>query len=271
LNTTFNIRTDNFDYNNAQRFIEIAPQQVSIFVLDANNCFNNFSSYSLTNEVNQQRVELNKIFNGPLLNNSYKETTVIYTLPQSILTPAAMLDESQTGNMLSLVFGPGNKDVNRIDFIAKYDIYNVYRIPVGINKIVTEKFPSCKHYHQFSVLPDCKGMNIRILCIFYNNGLSISLHKDQNLIFTNYFTFSVPEDISYYILSICNNFDIDVQNVHLILAGLIEKDSILYKEMYKYFLEISFLKSSDNYTCTEGFEDYPPHYFNHLFEIAACV
>ncbi|MBK7883929.1 MAG: DUF3822 family protein [Chitinophagaceae bacterium] len=195
----------------------------------------------------------------------------MYTFPESIITPAALINDSINTDMLSLVFGPRPGYVNKSDFLPKYNLYNIYRISSSLYKIINEKFPGCNESHQFSILPGIGDGGITILCVFYNNGCSIRLQNGEDLLFTNYFVFTVPSDIVYYLLSICNNFNVDVQNVSLILSGLIEKDSILYKEIYKYFLSVSFLSSSTQYTCQEGFNDYPQHYFNYLFEIATCV
>ncbi|MBK7883930.1 MAG: hypothetical protein IPJ81_09070 [Chitinophagaceae bacterium] len=61
MKTTFNIRTNNFDYSNAQLFVELAPQQVSLLVLDVNNCFNNYLSYSLTgDDIHEKILQLKK-------------------------------------------------------------------------------------------------------------------------------------------------------------------------------------------------------------------
>lgn len=271
MKPTLNIQTNNFDYSNAQLFVEIAPQQVSIFVLDTNHCFNNFISYYLSADISQSENALQDIFNDSFFNNIYKNVTVIYTLPESILTPTTLMKEEYNHRMLSLIFGHCNGCIHKFDLVQGQEIYNVYRIPASLSKIITEKFPSCTEHHQFSLLQNPDEAHTTILCIFYNSGCSIRLQKGHEIILANYFAFATPTDVVYYLLSICKHFTIEVQQVHLVLAGLIEKDSILYKEIYKFFLEIYFLKPSIKYTCHEAFNNYPQHYFNHLFQMAECV
>jgi hypothetical protein len=54
------------------------------------------------------------------------------------------------------------------------------------------------------------------------------------------------------------------------VSGLIEKDSVLYKEIYKYFETIDFASLPAAYTYVEGITRQPPHYFSHIFAIDSC-
>jgi hypothetical protein len=272
VKTTFNIHTDNFDYSTAQLFIEIAPKQISAFVLDGNNCFNSLLSCSISSYVDECIDEVKEMITQPLFNKQYKKTTIIWALPESILTPDSVFDENNNTKMLSLVFGPSNTSTYRADILPKNNIHNVYRVNSTIYNFFKDTFPNCQEYHQFTILPQVNYANdTSLLCIFYNSGFCIQVQKDAEPIFVNYFDYAVPEDISYYLLSICKNFNFDAENVTLVLSGLIEKESILYRALYKYFLKVSFFNFSSKYTCHGDFENYPKHFFNHLFAMAACV
>ncbi len=272
MKTTFNISTDNFEYSTAQLFIEIAPRQLSAFVLDGNNCFNNLLSYTFSSNFDHFVDEIREIIKKPLFNNVYKKTSIIWILPESILTPASLFKESHKNEMLSLVFGPGESHAYLTDSMPKSNMHNVYRVDHAFNNLLCDKYPGMQQYHQFSILPEINQKDgMSLLCIFYNSGVSIQVQKNGKIIFANYFNYTAPQDVSYYLLSICTNFDINVEEINVILAGLIEKESILYRELYNYFLHISFLNFSDKYLCNEEFKGYPQHFFSHLFATAICV
>jgi len=55
------------------------------------------------------------------------------------------------------------------------------------------------------------------------------------------------------------------------LSGLIEKQSELYNELQKYFLNISFDHMEDSIKITDELREYPLHYFSSLLKMAICV
>ena len=244
MKTTFNIYTDNFDYSAAQLFVEIAPRQISAVVLSESNCFNHLLSYALFSNVYQSVDEIRQILQNPLFSHIYKKIIITWLLPESILTPGPLFKDGYKSEMLSVLFGPGDAPVCKTDFLPQNNIHNTYRVAGDLHAIVVNKFPGCRQGHQFSMLPeiDCgEGQGISLLCIFYNAGFAIQLKNAGQLIFVNYFNYNAPEDVSYYLLSICKNFEADPEKINLVLAGLVEKESVLYRELYKYFVNVSFL------------------------------
>jgi Protein of unknown function (DUF3822) len=78
------------------------------------------------------------------------------------------------------------------------------------------------------------------------------------------YSYTAPEDIVYYLLRIVQQFALSAEEVTVILSGLIDKESALYKELYQYFLQIELRSVSWN----TG--DYPAHFFSSLNDLARC-
>jgi hypothetical protein len=85
------------------------------------------------------------------------------------------------------------------------------------------------------------------------------------------FQYKVPEDAAYHLLNVCERFEVKANDTVLHLNGMIDPDSNLYNELYKYFLQTAFGTLPEIFTYNEEIKKYPEHYFSHLFELAACV
>ena len=115
-----------------------------------------------------------------------------------------------------------------------------------------------RQFHQYSVLlkqPSSKEDKLNI--IFYPQRIVLKLNKKGRTELINSFCYDTAEDVSYILLNTCKQFD--VENIPVEVSGLIEKDSALYKEIYKYFETINFasLPAEFNYA-----EEYYPTTFS---------
>ncbi len=274
VKTTFNIQSDHSDRSDVRLFVEIAPQQLSFLTLENTNYFSNLISFSFTKSINECIDDVKKILVEPLCSNHYAQTTIIWTMPENILVPDRWRQKNIEEDMLNLVFGPNIASTHRVDELANDQMINIYRIPGNVEKIIYQTFSNCRQYHQFSILPIVNVKETTLLCIFYHSFFSVLLHIEGKIQFARYFNFNVPEDVIYNLLNICKNYNIDNKEIQINLAGLIEKQSTLYSEIYKYFLHISFLHNMTEagfYKINEDFQSYPEHFFSHLFAIATCV
>jgi hypothetical protein len=52
---------------------------------------------------------------------------------------------------------------------------------------------------------------------------------------------------------------------------MVTENSALYKELYKYFIQIRLEALSNQFQYPQEINNYPSHYFSHLFSVAACV
>ena len=112
----------------------------------------------------------------------------------------------------------------------------------GTSAIVTETIPEWQLYNVYAARQDI-------------------------LLLSQYYPYSTPGDVVYYLLKICHQFSLPQQEVQLQLSGLIEKQSALYKELYQYFIKIDFRDASWNIPDSE----YPNHFFTSLNDLAQCV
>src|SRR5258708_7843232 len=205
-----------------------------------------------------------------LLSGNFKKVCIMYSFAESVLIPFSLYSSLENENVLNLVHGDLQNNTSVLtDLITESGVYNAYRISSPILKVFKSNFPDAENIHQYSVLlkqPHSKEDKLNI--IFYPQRIVLKLDKKGRAEFINSFHYDTAEDVSYILLNTCNQFDIE--NIPVEVSGLIEKDSALHKEIYKYFETIDFASLPAAFTYAEGITQQPRHYFSHIFAIDSC-
>mgnify|MGYP001544273745 FL=1 len=156
------------------------------------------------------------------------------------------------------------------DLADVQSVYNCYRIPSALYEVVQNQYPNAVSTHQYSLLlkKTIEGKN-KLSVIFYAKKLIVMLVKNGQLQLIQSFNYHTPEDVSYTLLNICRQFQIS--SIKLEISGLLEENSALYKEIYKFFTEIEFTELPGDINYSEEIKQYPSHYFSYIFALNSCV
>jgi hypothetical protein len=275
LNTSFNIRSTGIDTATSHLFIEAGPAGISWCILDKDKYFNAVVVYTLPANADSAEIARSlddMIRNEHLLQQSFGKTDIIWTFPASILVPPAQMEPAANSEILDLVHGDLQAGETRSEFLYRQNLHNVYRVPSEVNACITRYFPLAAQTHQYSLLPELTGNpGSQLLAIFYSNSVTAVLRKEGHLQLIRNFPFHIPDDAAWFLLNICEVFELQPDEVELHLAGMIDGDSSLYGGLYKYFLNIRFRDLPENVLYADIIREQPPHYFSHLFAQAACV
>jgi hypothetical protein len=126
--------------------------------------------------------------------------------------------------------------------------------------------------HQNSLIINFeKNSKDLLYCNFNPHNFIVFLKKDGQLQVIQNFEFDIATDAVFHLLNICQSFDVNTGQIALWVSGTVDTDSVLYNELYKYFLNITFLNLPANFNYAGQIKNYPEHYFSHLFALAACV
>lgn len=275
MNPTFNIQAPDINYTSAHLVIEAGPRGISIVISDTSNCFVAVVLYTFPATFSAAALsdKFDEVIKGePVLQHAFKKTDIIWTFTESILVPPAYMETASNGDLLELIFGDLNNNTVSTDFLYKHNLHNVYRIPLEICNSFKRYFPAASYSHQYSILPQLVNRpGNHLLVVFYDSGLTLVLCKAGNLQVIRNFHYQHPADAAYYLLNVCDNFEINNEDIILHLSGMIDKGSALYTELYKYFLNIQFEELPEHAGYIDAVKDQPHHYFSHSFAIAACV
>ena len=205
-----------------------------------------------------------------ILSKKFKKTIINNSFPSSVLIPFSLYNSQENGNVLNLMYGDlRDNDTVLTDIITQQGVYNSFRIPAAIHDVIQTQFPDAKNVHQYTVLLNQPvPEKNKLFIIFYSKKIVVLLAKDGKYQLVNSFNYDKAEDVTYTLLNICQQFD--VKNIDLHISGLLEQNSALYKEIYKYFnsIELATLPGDKNYS--EEILQFPSHYFSHIFAIDSC-
>jgi hypothetical protein len=155
------------------------------------------------------------------------------------------------------------------DKIAEWQIINAYLLPSSVYGLLNNG--STHFFHTYT--PTLKVYNgfvaeNQVSINFSPKQFRVLVKKEGKLQLAQTYSYTVPLDVVYYILSIYQQFNLSKEETFLLLSGLIEEESALYKELKSYFLNLHFHEAQESTVLAEG---YPQHYFTSLFNLAACA
>jgi Protein of unknown function (DUF3822) len=276
LKPTFNIQVDHAAAGQLNLFLQIGEYHLAYTIIDNNsNCVAVAMYHLQKQDSNEDTANLLKeiVAQQPLLKDGLCKIVLIFDYPQAVLIPEAYMQYEAKKNMLQLVFGEMEQMQIKTEFNAQKAMHVIYAIPKIIDTVLTYIFSADITTHQYALLPNIvQQTNTYLYCVFNQSTVTILLVKNGSTQIMQTYNYKTPEDVAYYFLHTCTSFEIDINTLVVIVNGMIDKDSVLYTELYKYFLHIQFATLPPGFTYPETLTNtYPQHYFSNLFAVAACV
>lgn len=276
VNPSFTISTANASADKPILLVLAGRQGISLIQLDTDTgTFISVQVYHFAKQLTDSNIaeEMSNILSAENLLQQYlKKIYITWCFDENILIPTAYFDAGNAKAMLDLVYGDASQAVVQNEIVLAQDIRLVYRIPVAVKNIVNNWFPFSIQSHQSSLLINIEKEKKDLLyCNFYPNSFTVLLRKHGQLQAIQNFEFATPEDAVYHLLNVCRSFEADATSILLTLSGMIDANSNLYNELYKYFLNIEFASLPANFSYIAEINNYPKHYFSNLFATALCV
>ena len=205
-----------------------------------------------------------------LLSGNFKKVYIINSFGESVLIPFYLYDSQENKNALNLIHGDLQDNASILtDVIAKHEIYNSYRVSTPVLSVIKSKFPEALNRHQYTVLlKQMPAEEDKLLVIFYSKKIVVMLNKNSSTQFINTFAYTTAEEVLYILLNTCKQFA--AENIPVEISGMIENNSALSKEIFKYFTTVSFKKLPPGCNYSEEITKHPSHYFSHIFAVDSC-
>jgi hypothetical protein len=226
-------------------------------------------------ETDKEEQMLNEVIDANNeLNIPYSDVLISYSFAESIMTPSMYYDYNDSRKMLHLLYGDGKDSAVLSEHLSEWHLYNVYGVPRTIHSWISMRFHSGKYWHHYtsSLMTYNTDEPDDVLLVDFKTGqFSVIVIKSGQLQLLQTFLYHETADVLYYLLKIVTTFNISQRTVQLILSGLIERNSSLYKELYSYFVDVSFRTAPEPISLPYSFRQYPEHFFSSLFNLASCV
>ena len=275
MNPSFTIQSKNSLPHQCRLFIEISLWGISYVIIGEDGfcialiCYH----YPANTELNQAAISIKQsVADNLILQEKFSKVTIVYAFPTAMLVPQHFINTVNQKEILELQFGDISDAFIRSDFNYKENIQTIYAVPKQIDVVLSYLFSADISIHQYALLPAIGTFQQHHLyCIFGIEQFTAMLFKEGKLQCIQSYNFKAPEDITFFMLQLCESFEIPADDIEVQLNGMIDQKSNLYEELYHYFLKIKFGTLPGNFTYPEDFNQYPSQYFSHLFEMIACV
>lgn len=223
------------------------------------------------------RDVLEEIITGdPVIARFGHNAVIVYNFADATLLPSEHYRTELKVPVTKLLFGDIESDVIFDEQVMDWNIQNVYTVSKDLHTLCREKFTGGQYWHLYTMILRWskenevpKGNFARV--IFYNDKFITAFFINGALQLMQTFSYQTPEDVSYYLLLICKQFNIKPAKATLNISGLIDTQSPLYSELIKYFEEVHNEGIPSNYATNGILDEYPVHYFSPLLKMSLCV
>ncbi len=212
-----------------------------------------------------------------MLKRPVKETLLVYNFPESSLVPEPLFSMDTNKELTEIIHGNLQKGLILSEKIPWWELFNVYRIPQDLHKLLQQQFTAGKYWHYYSLLLksykmfDSKEETDCIKVIFYADKMIALVLKKGKIQLMQTFYYQDSKDVAYHLLNCCHQLGIRQEEVVLLVGGLIDRQSALSTVLNKYFLQVSFEEIDESIKVTDELKELPLHYFSSILKMAVCA
>ena len=275
MKAAFNILPDKTENERFHLLIEVGDYGISFswFTKDPLDV-KGLAVYNFTGSTTaaEKAIELENILASNAVFNVINESVhICYDFKESILVPAVFYKPANEKALMELMHDTDNNSIIKSESIAEK--FNTYAVENKIESmLLLNRFPGAKTNHSTTLqLQNSFPAGDQLFCIIFHNSIKVILSTDGALQIVQHFSYAGHTDVAYHLLNCCEQYNLKSTAVTLHLSGLVDTSSMLYNELYKYFLNIEFDKIRDGINLQERIKFYPLHYFSHLTTLISCV
>lgn len=218
----------------------------------------------------EMATDLNQLLGTETL-PEFNSCHIFFNFKECMLVPEQYFKEPAGATMLDCKFGAQPTDAIFSEEVDGLNAINLYRVNDYIYNILNSRFLSAVFYHSHTLLiPFLKRQQEELFCTVSLHSIRVILFRDEKLQLVQYFDYSTPSDVAYHLMNTCSQHQVSPSEIKLTLTGFIDKDSILYEELYRYFLNIQIQEAGDAELSGEV-SGMPAHFFSHLISLVQCV
>ncbi len=189
-------------------------------------------------------------------------------LPTALLVPSKFAPDARLS--LDGIYNEVNQSYFS-DAIDEWQLVNAYSLPSNTHSTLKAALPQAKYVHSYTTaLKMYNGFSAEDqVCVHFTpQHFMVIVKKGALLQLAQTYQYKTPLDVVYYLLKICSGLSLQQEELYVVLSGLVEEDSAMYKELRHYFLNLHFgqppaLSLPEN--------DYPEHFFSSVYNLAACA
>lgn len=210
-----------------------------------------------------------------LLKQPFGITRMMFTSDQFLLVPEDLYDEERIDVLFQSAFQtPGEVIVNNP--VQSLNARLLSALGQEEHRALTAEFSKSHLYHEGG--PFITGLQRQyenseqsFLCLHAESQyMEIAFLLSGKLQFYNRFCFENPEQFIYFPHFVCKQLGLNPAEVNLLLSGVIDETSGLYKLLQTYFRHLDFCELPGTFKYSKRLYDVPQHYFYSLMNLELC-
>jgi len=261
LHKTFSIYSD--DLEDVLLFIEAGKNHIACWCKkpgdDRLRAFEFFRCNDCSSENLEEIVDNARLY-SKLLTMPVNATNFFWNTNEVLCLPPGNNDPDFLKANFELLFG--NTPNTKI-FSASTELCTVaWRIEDEQQHIAQDCFRGALFTHQYtSLLKSLHSIRANnFYLIFYPNYFTLVVFKDEQLQFAQTRKYNTPEDVLYFVLNVCTQYNIE-KSVNILSGGFIDEKSSLYEILYQYLEGFQLMRVDENAFATEAFKDFLSHHY----------
>lgn len=200
--------------------------------------------------------------------HTYDKVIAGISLPSALLMPLSYAHHAKEA--VRQIYDEADHTC-RLDRIGEWQVVNAWSLPLAWEQQVLKLHGDAEVYHAYT--PDLKvynGFSVedQVAIHFAPHHFRVMVKKGGELQLAQLYAYTTPLDVVYYLLKIVSSFDFNQSQVYVILSGLIDERSALFKELQSYFIQLHFSRPQQ-LTLPEN--ELPEHYFTSIYKLVACA
>lgn len=266
-----------YEHKSSKLFIELGQRHLASFVVNSKT--NQILAYEFF-QLNDRLTP--SLLNGYIVDknfsfNAFEAVFFVHNQKEFALIPSDFHKNHLDKSILETIHGDLIPLQTLIDELPQWEIVNIFGIEKSIYTSILAILPEAKHIHinsiylksAFKQLVNMHDQWIKVY--FYPSFFNVVVMKDAQLQIMQSFYYETADDVIYFLINLTDQFLLDVTTLHMQVSGLIEEGFITFKELNKYFLNVS-LELNPELHFVKGQEPHEPlHYFTPLFLSSQCV
>ena len=206
-----------------------------------------------------------------LLPHKYKLVSCVIVNNLSTIIPNPLFEEDKKKMYLKFNASLTGDELVLADDIKNLDAKNVFALP-SLLKTKLENLYYKVNYHHFStaliegLLIQNKNQTTKKLFVHVQpSNFEAIVIEGKKLLFYNTFNHHTPEDFIYYLLFVCEQLQLNPENIEVTLLGEVEKNSGIYSIAQKYIRDLKFGERSLDADYSYQLQTLPKHLYSTIF------
>ncbi|MNJ92877.1 hypothetical protein D3C87_105510 [compost metagenome] len=200
----------------------------------------------------------------------YQNVKVATHTKNIVFVPQELFNESEIA-LYARFFTDADSENIYVQPNLNQNLYTIFSLPQSVEKIINENWQDSIKLQQNEGLVElaAKVNTDTIILDFTVGSFQFFYLKEGKITFTQSYQFEDIEELTYYLLLIVSQLNIDAKQTGVKICGIIHEDDDKWTLLAQYFNNIDLLAISSDLD-TSILDDMPAHYYTSLLSLQQC-